>query len=143
MIICHRWRPGVRNAPVAHEIIRIVPVADGEACRVGRAERCGLDRTWPQHRDIQDVGLELHQQRVHHHAAIDAQCADGDTGIALHRLDHVERLIRGGFQCGACNVAGGGVARQPGDHAARIGTPVRRIEAGKRRHKIHVAVVGD
>ena len=55
-----------------------------------------------------------------HHAAVDAQRMHRNPGIALHRLDHVAGLIRRGLQRRAGDVALAGVARQAGDHAARI-----------------------
>ena len=39
--------------------------------------------------------------------------------------------------------AGGRAARDADDGAARVRIPVRRAEAGERRHEVHAAVVGD
>ena len=77
------WRaaPGVRPEP------------DGQAGRVGGAERGGLGHHRAADRHAQDVGLELHGQVVGGHAAVDLEHVEADAGVLGHGLDHVAGLV--------------------------------------------------
>ena len=57
-------------------------------------------------------------------------------------VEHVGALERDRLERGARDVRRGGAAREAEDRAARVGVPVRRAEAGERRHEIDAAVVG-
>ncbi len=52
------------DLPDSLDFVAVLPEADGQARQVGRAERGGLDDLRPDHRHLQDVGLELHEQVV-------------------------------------------------------------------------------
>ena len=63
--------------------------------------------------------------------------------ILLHRLNHFSRLKCRGFQHRSRDVSFVRVARQAGDHAARILLPIRRVQPGKCRNEIDTAIVVD
>src|SRR5690606_41325947 len=75
----HGRLPALRDGPVALERALVGPVADGEPGGVGRAERRRLRYARPHDGHAQEVRLELHQQLVRNHAAVDAQPADVDA----------------------------------------------------------------
>src|SRR5215472_1242348 len=77
--------PRAVDLPVLAQLVEAVPEADGQAGRVRGAECGRLADRGPHHRRAQDVGLELHQEVVLDHAAVDLQRLDLDAGILLHR----------------------------------------------------------
>ena len=79
--------------------------AGREAGRVGRAERGRLDHLRAHHRHVEDVGLELHQELVDHHAAVGAQLLDGDARVLGHRVQHLAGLEGGRLERRAGDVA--------------------------------------
>ena len=66
-----------------------------------------------------------------------------DAGVLVHGLDDLAALEGRGLQRRAGDVAGGDVAREAREHAARVGLPVRREQARERRHDVAAAVVLD
>ena len=138
----HRRLPGAVNLPVAAQVVQVGPVAHGQPGCVRRAERGGLRHHGSHHRHAQDVGLELHQQRVVDHAAVNLERGKLHAGILLHGVQHFARLVGGGLQRGAADVALVDEARQPDDGAAGVGLPIGREEAGEGGHKIDAAAVG-
>ena len=62
--------------------------------------------------------------------------------VALHRVEQVGHLEGDAFERRAGDVAARGAAGDADDGAARVRVPVRRAQAGERRHEIHAAVVG-
>ena len=61
----------------------------------------------------------------------------------VHRLHDLAALVGRRLQRRAGDVPGVDVAGQAGDHAARVGLPVRREQARERRHDVAAAVVVD
>ena len=62
-----------------------------------------------------------------------------DPGVGDHRVDELARRVGRRLERGARDVRLRVELRQAADHAARVGAPARRIEAGERRHD-HAAV---
>src|SRR5688572_787550 len=122
----HRGLPAALDAPVAHELGAARPIADGDTGRVRGAERRRLRDSRPHDCDAKLVGLELHQELVRDHAAVDAQLLDRNAGILLHGFEHVARLIGDGFERRTRDVTAIRVAREARDDAARRVAPVRR-----------------
>ena len=61
----------------------------------------------------------------------------------LHRVEQVGDLERDALERGAGDVRRRRAARDADDRAARVRVPVRRAEAGERRHEVDAAGVGD
>src|SRR4029453_5251141 len=59
--------------PVRTEILYLLPEADRQPGRIGRTERRGLGDGGADHRNVEDVRLELHQGLVVDHPAIDLE----------------------------------------------------------------------
>ena len=93
-----------RRARFARSSSSELPEADGEPRRVGGAERGRLDHGRPHDRQPENVGLDLQQQLVGGHAAVDAQRRQLDTGIRDHRVDQLARRVRGRVERGAREV---------------------------------------
>ena len=115
------------------------PVSHGEAREEGGAERRRLDAGGTLHGHADDVALELHQEIVRGGAAVHAQGGEPDSGVLLHRLEHVRRLVGEGFERRAHDVVAVDAAREAEHGAARVLVPVRRAESGERGH--HEAAV--
>src|SRR5215213_3758973 len=129
--------------PVRPQVLDLRPEPDGEAGRVGRPERRRLRDFRPNHRNTEDVRLELHQQLVVDHPAVNLEGRQLDTRIGVHRVEHFARLPRGRLEDRSGDMALVHVAGEPGDHAARLASPVRGEQAGERRHEIDATVVVD
>ena len=71
----HLRLPGLVHGPLRAQVFHVREEADRQARRVCRAQRGGLLHRRAHHRAVQNIGLELHQQLVLHHAAIGAQHA--------------------------------------------------------------------
>ena len=69
--------------------------ADGETGCVGGAERGRLGHGGPHDRQPQHVGLDLEQQLVRGHAAVDAQLGQRDARVGDHGLHQLARRIGG------------------------------------------------
>ena len=67
------------SCQLARELVEVLPESDREAGRVGRAEGRGLGHHRAHDRNAQDVGLELHEGVIHHHAAVDLQLGQGNA----------------------------------------------------------------
>src|SRR5919198_992042 len=52
------------HLPVLAHLLAVRPVADRQPGQVGRAQRGGLLHLRPDHRDAEDVGLQLHEEVV-------------------------------------------------------------------------------
>src|SRR3954451_8911010 len=139
----HARLPALVLGPVLAQILLVTPEARREPGRVRRAERGRLGHLRPDDRHAEEVGLELHEQIVLHHAAVDLQRLERDARVRVHGLDHLAALVGRGLQRRAGDVAGVHVAGQARDDATRIGLPVRREQARERRHHVAAAVVLD
>ena len=95
------------------------------------------------HLDVQDVRLELHEQLVVGHAAVDAQLGDLHTGIGNHGIGDVASLVGSCLQNRTGDVITVSKAGETNDDAAGIRAPVRRKESGEGRHEVNTAVVFD
>src|ERR1700730_6551114 len=123
--------PGAVDLPVAPQLVQARPEADGQAGRVRGAECCGLADRGTHHGRAEDVRLQLHQEIILDHAAVDLERLDVDAGIGLHCLGHVPRLVADALQRRAHQVPPVDVAREPHDRAARVHVPVGREESGE------------
>src|SRR5439155_4458247 len=66
--------PGAVDLPVAAQLVQARPEAHREPGRVRGAERRGFAYGRADHRRTEDVGLQLHQEVVLDHAAVDFEC---------------------------------------------------------------------
>src|SRR5262249_52070383 len=112
----HPRLPALVLGPVVADVVLAGPEAGREARRVRRAERCRLGDDRPDDRNAEQIGLELHQQVVGDHAAVDLQRLELDARVLLHRLDDLAALVGGGLERRAGDVAGVDVAGQTGEH---------------------------
>ena len=87
--------------------------------------------------------MELHQQRIVNHAAIDFQFTDGNPGVSIHRIQHFPGLKSGRLQCRPSNVSLGDEPRQADDDSASVGAPIRGEKPTESGHHIATAVVRD
>ena len=139
----HLGLPAGVLLPVGAELVEVGPEPDREPCGVGRAERrrLGDDRTHDRH--TEDVGLELHERVVRDHAAVDLQLGEVDARVGVHGVEHLAGLERRRLEGRAGDVALVHVPGEADERAARIRAPVRREQAGERRHEVGAAVVLD
>ena len=70
MLLLHGGLPAGTLGPVVHHVLRAGPEADGDTGRVGSAQSGGLNNLGANHRHASHVSLELHQQTVVGHAAV-------------------------------------------------------------------------
>ena len=88
--------------------------------RVGSAQRDRLGHHRPDHRNVQDVGLQLHQGQV---VALMPPSTSSDrphAGVGVHRVQHLPGLPGGGLQHRAGDVRLGDVRGQPDQDAAGV-----------------------
>jgi hypothetical protein len=76
------------------------------------------------HRDIQEIGLELHQQFIEDHAAIHFQRGQTHARICFHCFEHFARLVGAGFERRPGNVSLVDIARHADNRSARVTAPV-------------------
>src|SRR3989440_2267293 len=131
--------PGAVHLPVLSQFVQASPEAHRETGGVGRPERGGLTDRRTHERRPKDVGLELHQEVVHDHAAVDLERLHGDAGVLLHGLGHVKRLVADGLQRRPHEVAAVDVARKANDRAPRVRVPGRREEAREGGNEVGAA----
>ena len=76
-------------------------------------------------------------------AAVGEQRRTARSGVLAASLEDVADLVRDRLDARARQVRGRRAAGQAADQSARVGVPVRRAEAGERRHEVDAAGVGD
>ena len=118
--LVHLRRPLLVLRPVRAQVLDLRPEADRQAGGVGRAEGRRLGDLRPDDRHAQDVGLELHQHLVEHHAAVDLEGRQRDAGVGVHRVEDLAGLPGGRLEHGPGDVALVDVAGEAGDHAAGV-----------------------
>src|SRR5579863_428774 len=126
------WSPGVVYRPVSAQIVEIIEIADRQSGSVCRSQSCGRStghRT--DHRQVENVGLELHQQIVFDHSTVGSERIELDVRIFFHRLHDVAGLESSRFKYGAGEVSFIGVASQAGDDSTRIVLPIRSVQTRK------------
>src|ERR1700675_55962 len=99
----HLRRPAFVDLPIAEKILTATPVTHSESGRIGSPQRRGLRDFWPHHGNVDYVRLELHEQFITDHSAVDAQFGDWNRRVLLHRGEHFPRLIGSGLECRARN----------------------------------------
>ena len=83
LVLVHLRLPALVLGPALAELVLVGPEAGRQAGGVGGAERGRLGHLRADHGHAEHVGLELHQQLVGGHAAVDAQLGERDVGDAL------------------------------------------------------------
>lgn len=121
-----RRREAAESARVLLQLRHAVPESDAEPGKVGGAESRSLDAVGALHRHADYVALELHEEVVRRSAAVHPQRVEGDSGVALHRVQHIRRLVGERLERRAHDVLSVHAARQSENRAARILVPVRR-----------------
>src|SRR5262249_1195036 len=127
--------------PVAPDLVLRPPEPDGEAGRVCGAQRGRLGDARAHYGYAEDVRLELHEQFVAHHAAVDLERRRREAAVGVHRVDHLAGLERRGLQHRAGYVAAVDVTGQPDQDPTRLRAPVRREQPGERRDEVRATVV--
>jgi hypothetical protein len=74
--------------------------------------------------------------------AVDAQLGERMPGVFGHGVEHVGDLEDHALEHGPRDVRARGAAREATEHAARLGPPPGRAEAGERGHEDDAAAVG-
>ena len=141
--VFHHGRKPAVFFPTLRHIAEVIPEPDRQSRGVRRAEHGRLGDCRADHRKAEHVGLELHQHLVAHHAAVDFERRQFETGVGFHRFEHVTRLIGNRLQSRPGDVAGTAVARESGDHAPGVCAPVRCEQAAECGDEVHIAVVVD
>src|SRR3954465_399782 len=125
LALVHLGLPALVLLPVLAQVLLLGPEAGREARGVRGAQRRGLRHDGPDDRHAEQVGLELHEQLVLHHAAVDLQRLEIDARVLVHRLDDLTALVRRGLERRPRDVPRRDEAGQAGEDAARVGLPVR------------------
>ena len=133
----------MRVAPVRRDLSLPAKDADCKTRGISRAERRGFERMRTQDWGIEQVGLELHQQIVRRHAAVDAERRHGPAGVLRHGGEHLARLKRRRLERRPRDVSLGGEPREASDDPPGVRPPSRREEPRKGRYEIDVAIVLD
>ena len=87
------------------DLVGAAPEVDGEAGEIGRAERGCLKHCGTADRDLQQVGLELHEQVVRGSTAIHAKFMERRLRVFIHGPQHVCHLKRDALNRRAGDVA--------------------------------------
>ena len=90
---------------------RVGPEAERQAGGIGGAERGGLGNDRLADVDAQDVGLQLHAQRVRGDSAVNFQHRQVDLRVLFHGVNDVAGLVADRLQRGPREVCSGVVAR--------------------------------
>src|SRR5664279_13876 len=87
------------------KVVEVLTETDGESSCIGCAQCGGLTYRGAHHGPVENVGLELHEQVIHNHAAIRAQDFERYARILLHGFQYFASLERGSLQHGSCEMA--------------------------------------
>ena len=90
-------KEGPNDLGILLQLFQVFPIADGKTRQVRGADCRGLHRLALQHGDIQQVGLELHDELVARGTAIDRQALDRKPHVLLHGAQHVITLVGHGL----------------------------------------------
>src|SRR4051794_31167726 len=88
----HLRLPALVLGPVVADVVLAGPEPGRQAGRVGGAERRRLGHRRTDHRHAEQVGLELHEQVVADHAAVDLQRLEVHARVLVHGLDDLTAL---------------------------------------------------
>src|SRR5207245_5042269 len=120
--------PGMSGGPFLAEVLGILEKTHSQTSRISRPERGSfIDRRF-HHRSVENIGLNLHEQIVVHHASINSEHLKTRATVFLHRLDNFPRLKRSCLQNRSREMALVRISRQSGDYAPRIMLPVRSVQ---------------
>src|SRR6266536_4376038 len=122
--------------PLPRDVFLTLPEPDGQSREIRGAERGRLGDLWSDDRDVQHVGLQLHQQIVRTRSAVDAKLSQLDASVGFHRLQDVHHLEHDPLERGTGDVCFCRTAGKSDDRPARILIPVRRAKSCKRRNEI-------
>jgi hypothetical protein len=110
------------------ELISVFPEAHGQPGQVGGAQGGCFGGLLDDHRNAEDIRLELHKKGIGRGTAVHPQLLQFDPRILLHALQHVPRLVGDGLQAGPGDVGLGGSPRNSQDR------PCERIERFLAQH---------
>src|SRR5207244_4818323 len=128
--------PGMGGGPFLAEVLRILEKSYSKTGGVDCPERGSfIDRRF-HHRSVENIGLNLHEQIVVHHASINSEHLKTRATVFLHCLDDLARLKRSCLQNCSREMALVRISRQSGNHAPLIMLPVRSVQPRKCGHKI-------
>src|SRR5918995_6824885 len=131
------------HLPVLAHLVQRGPVAGGQPGQVGRAQGGRLLDLRADHRDPEDVGLELHEEIVLDRAAVDPHVLQPLAGVLLYRLDHVAGLVALGLERRPDQVGPVDVAGQADDDPAGALVPVGGEQAREGGYEVGAAGVLD
>src|SRR5512132_3650520 len=83
------WLEAPLEGPAPPDVVGRAPDAGPQSGQVRGAEGGRLDDARPQHRHVQDIGLELTEEVVGGCTPVDPESLDRDPGVGDHRLQNV------------------------------------------------------
>lgn len=129
------------DLPVSTDLLQALPVAYRQARQVcGSQCRC-FNAAGPHNVCLQQIRLELHQEIIRTGAAIHPQLHHIQTGIPLHRFDHIIRLISHRFHRSPDELFLAGATGNAYYGAAGILLPVGCAQPRKGRYDVNAAGV--
>src|SRR4051812_13114808 len=128
------------NFPLRAQLFLALPESDRKTGQVSSSQRGRLRHRRDFDRHIKDVCLKLHQKIVSDSSAIRSNLFQLDSRIALHRQDHIARLVAHALKRSARKVCAGRATRDACDSASRVSIPVRRAEPDQSRNEIDSVV---
>ncbi len=122
--------------PLHPQLIWIGPEPNGQTGQICRAQCCRLRDARPHHRNAEQVCLELHHQIVDCRSAVDTQCAQRSSRVAVYCIEHVRDLKGDAFQRRSNAMCPGfRIAAKAYEQSTRMRIPMWCSEANKRRYK--------
>src|ERR1700761_709544 len=141
LIFLHRRLELSGHRPALGNIVTVFPEAHGKPCKI-RSTLCRrFLHLGAQQGHVENIGLELRHEIIGDRATIRTQLFQLDARVALHRFEHIARLICHRLQRGTNELLLRRATRQAEYRTAHIAAPVRRTQADEGRHEIHAIVV--
>ena len=139
----HVGKEGLNDLGVLLQLLQILPIADGKARQIRNADCRGLHRLALQHGDIQQVGLELHDELVARGTAIDGQTLNRKPHVLLHGTQYVVALVGHGLAGRAHDGRAARGAGQAAHDTAGARVPPGSTQARKGGNEVAALIVVD
>ena len=139
----HVGKEGLYDLGVLLQLLQVLPITDGKTRQVRGADCRGLHRLALQHGDIQQVGLELHDELVARGTTVDGQALNRKPHILLHGAQHVIALVGHGLAGRAHDGRAARGAGQAAHDTAGTRIPPGSAQARKGGDEVAALVVVD